>query len=308
VVPFPRLTLGDRVAVVSPASTPDRHAVDRCVDELRSWGLHPEVGAHAFDQQAYLAGRDEDRLADLNAALRDPGIRAVFATRGGKGAYRIANRLDFDALRRDPKPVIGFSDITVLHLAIAREAGVSAVHAPMVSWDEDYVGRAAIDRLRTALTTSDSILIESDPSEPTVALSTSGRATGVLLGGNQDSIATSAGWALPRLDGAILLLEAFNLRLGHIDRQLTMLRNAGHLDNLAAVAVGQYTQCGPEQNEPQEWSHLEILREHLDSWGVPVLGGLSIGHGRDPWSVPLGTIATLDADSGTLDIASATGP
>jgi muramoyltetrapeptide carboxypeptidase len=301
----PRLTPGDRVAVVSPASTPRRDAVERCVEELRSWGLRPEIGAHAFDEQSFLAGSDEHRLADLNSALRDPGVRAVFATRGGKGAYRIADRVDFEAVRRDPKPLVGFSDITVLQLAVARHAGVTSLHGPMVSWDERVVGRAAIERLEAALMTTEPVSIESDPAEPTAALTTSGRATGRLLGGNQDSIATAAGWALPALDGAILLLEAFNLRLGHIDRQLTMLANAGHLCGLAGVAIGRYTECGPDRNEPQGWSYLPHLRDHLDRLGVPVLGGLPIGHGRDPHAVPLGTTATIDADAGTLHVRSA---
>ena len=301
----PRLAAGDRVAVVSPASTPERAAVERCVEELRTWGLRPEVGPHAFDELTYLAGTDDDRLDDLNGALRDPGVRAVFATRGGKGAYRIADRLDFDAARRDPKPIVGFSDITVLHLALARHAGVTSLHGPMVSWDEAYIGRSAVDRLRGALMTTDEIVIQRDPTEPTAALTTAGRASGVLLGGNQDSVAISAGWALPSLSGAILLLEAVNLRLGHIDRQLTMLRNAGHLDGLAGVVVGQYTDCGPEPSEPSAWSHLQVLEHHLSLLGVPILGGMPIGHEPDPHSVPIGSLATLDADAGTLRIGPA---
>jgi len=272
------------------------------VAQLRSWGLRPEIGPHALDEHGYLAGWDRDRLADLNAAVRDPGVRAVLATRGGKGAYRIADGLDVHALRADPKPLVGFSDITVLHLAIARHAGVASLHGPMASWDDDLVGPDAIDRLRGALMSADPVLVESDPAEPTAALTTSGRVTGVLLGGNQDAIATCAGWALPPLRGAVLLLEAFNLRLGHIDRQLTMLGNAGHLDGVVGVAVGQYTRCGPEESEPQDWSHLSVLQDHLDRLGVPVLGGLPIGHGPDPRSVPLGTTAVLDADAGTLEI------
>lgn len=257
---------------------------------------------HAYDVADFLAGPDDARLADLDAAIRDPGIRAVFATRGGKGSYRIADRLDHEALRRDPKPLVGFSDVTALHLAIAREAGVTALHGPMVSWDPALVGRPAIDRLRATLMDPTVIVIDRDLAEPTAALSATGRATGVLLGGNQDAIATAAGWALPPLDGCILLLEAFNLRLGHLDRQLTMLRNAGHLDGIVAVAVGQYTRCGPEANEPQTWSHLTVLRHHLEKLGVPILGGLPIGHGADPHTVPLGTPATVDVDAGTLTI------
>src|SRR3546814_4001139 len=105
---------------------------DVCSSDLR-WGLRPEIGSHAFDEQSYLAGTDENRLADLNSALRDPGVRAVFATRGGKGPYRIADRLALDALRPDPKPIVVFSDVPVLHLAIARPAGVASHHGPMRS-------------------------------------------------------------------------------------------------------------------------------------------------------------------------------
>jgi muramoyltetrapeptide carboxypeptidase len=298
----PKLVAGDRVAIVSPASTPDRAAVERCAAVLEGWGLRPEIAPHAFDAAGYLAGSDEDRLADLDGALRDLGIRAVFATRGGKGAYRIADGVDVEAARSDPKLLVGFSDITVLHLALARDARLAGLHGPMVSWDDGHVGAAAIERLRRATMTTDPIVVGRDWLEPTGALTTSGRATGPLIGGNQDSVATTAGWALPRLDGAILLLEAVNLRLGHIDRQLTMLANAGHLDGVLGVAVGQYTDCGPEQQEPPDWSHVEVLRHHLDRLDVPILGGLPIGHGRDPHSVPIGTTATLDADAGVLSV------
>ena len=98
----PRVRVGDRVRFVSPASTPDREAVARGAELLRSWGLDVEIAPHAFDTQGYLAGHDADRLSDLNDALRDPGVRAVFATRGGKGAYRIAADLDVAAARADP--------------------------------------------------------------------------------------------------------------------------------------------------------------------------------------------------------------
>jgi muramoyltetrapeptide carboxypeptidase len=272
---------------------------------LRGWGLRPEVGPHAFDRLGYLAGSDVDRLADLDDALRDPGVRAIFATRGGKGAYRIAAHLDVAAARRDPKLLVGFSDITVLHLALAAHADLVGLHGPMVSWSEDHIGIDAIERLRRAVTTTEPVIVTADRHEPTSALTTSGRATGILLGGNQDSIATCAGWALPPLSGSILLLEAVNLRLGHIDRQLTMLANAGHLDDVVGIAVGQYTDCGPERDEPQEWSHIDVLRHHLGRLGVPILGGLPIGHGRDPCTVPIGTVATLDTELGTLVVAPA---
>jgi muramoyltetrapeptide carboxypeptidase len=141
--------------------------------------------------------------------------------------------------------------------------------------------------------------------EPTGALTTIGRASGILLGGNQDMVAIAAGWTLPSLDGAILLLEAHNLRLGHIDRQLTMLHNAVRLAGIRAVAVGQYTECGPSQGDQGDWTATDVLRDRLSLLNVPILGGLPTGHGSRPRAVPVGTMATLDADAGTLTVTPA---
>lgn len=269
---------------------------------LAGWGLKPELAPHVFDRHGYLAGSDAARVADINDALRDPEVRGLFATRGGKGAYRIADALDFDAARNDPKLLVGFSEITILHLALWKHAGLVGVHGPMVSWSEDYIGQDGVDSLRQAVMSTEVINVVTDTAEPTAQLTTTGRATGVLLGGNQDSIATAAGWALPALSGAILLLEAVNLRLGHIDRQLTMLRNAGYLEGVRGVAVGQYTDCGPDAATQGEWSAIDVLHDRLAPLGVPILAGLPIGHGRHPRSVPIGTRATIDADAGTLTV------
>lgn len=304
----PRLRPGDRVAVVSPASTPDRAAVECGVTVLESWGLVPEVGAHAFDRHAFRAGTDADRHADLATALADPGVRAVFATRGGKGSYRIADRFT-GSTSAQPPLLVGFSDVTVLQLRLLLDGVARPVHAPMVAGLAD-LGPDAAEQLHRVLTTAEPVRVASAPAEPTAVLtiaggSGSGAVSGALLGGNLDSLATAAGWALPPLRGAILLLEAVNQRLGHIDRQLTMLRNAGHLDGIVGVAVGRFTDCGPGVDEPADWSLLDLLAEHLGRWGVPVLGGLPLGHGPDPASVPIGTAATLDVSAGLLTVAAA---
>lgn len=288
------------MALVSPASTPDAIGVTGAVQYLESLGLRPEVGRHALDQLKYLAGTDEDRLADLNRAIRDPGIRAIIATTGGKGAYRIADGLDYAALAADPKLLIGFSEITILHLAIWKNCRLPGIHG--APWDDSFGAESAASFFNTVFR-SESTLLYSRNEEPTIALTTSGRAEGILIGGNQDSVATAAGWALPKLEGAILLLEAFNLRLGHIDRQLTMLSKAGHLDGLVGVAVGQYTECGAHVSEAADRDTLWVLQDRLSELGVPILGGLPIGHGRYPRALPVGTWAELDADAGRLEVA-----
>lgn len=297
----PRLKPGDGVRLVSPASPPTRHGVERAVQLFTSWGLEVEVADHVFDELGhYLAGTDEDRLADLNDALGDPGVRAVFATRGGKGAYRIVEGVDFEAARRDPKPLVGFSDITILHLGIWKRSRVAGLHGPLANWDDAYCGPESAEALRRALMTTEPIVLTRNPEALTAAVRVEGKATGFLMGGNLDMVAMAVGAGLPDLAGAILLIESTDLGLGRADRALTQLMNAGCLAGIAGVAVGQF--LGYREAEPGRWTIVDVLVDRLTSLGVPVLGGLPIGHGWHPPTVPLGTRATIDTDAGTLSV------
>ncbi len=185
---------------------------------LESLGLVPEIGAHALDRRGFLAGRDEDRAADLNEAYRDPGVRAVFATRGGAGAYRIVDLVDQDTVRADPKPLVGFSDITALRLALRRNCRIAGVHGFLS-------GARSAEPTRALLTRSDSVL-RRDPAALTAAVGCPGAASGPALGGHRGAVAGAAAGAasagLPPLDGAIRFLEApCGIGLGQVDRQLT---------------------------------------------------------------------------------------
>jgi muramoyltetrapeptide carboxypeptidase len=299
----PRLKAGDLVRLVSPASTPTTEAVGGTVSFLEGLGLRVAIGRHVLDQYGYLAGTDEHRLADVNEALRDPEARAIIATRGGKGAYRIADRLDFAAVAEHPKLLVGYSEITFLHLALWRQCRLAGLHG--APFEESWAGPESARSFLDAVFTTADVTVRSRPGEPTSELTTSGRARGILLGGNQDATAISSGWTLPDLNGAILLLEAYNLRLGHIDRQLTMLQKSGSLKGVRAMAVGQYTACDPSPDDQGGWSAIDVLRDRLGGLGVPILGGLPIGHGEHPIAIPLGTMAELDADARSLTVAPA---
>ncbi len=289
--------------LVSPASTPTAESVDRAVATLEALGLKPEVADHALDEHGYLAGTDSNRLSDFNDAIRDVGVTAIIATRGGKGAYRIAERLDFAAMRSQPKLVVGFSEITILHMILLKECGVAGVHG--AAWDAETFGETSADSFARCVMSTDDVMIKSNPVVPTSALTTSGRVSGPLIGGNQDLFAIGNGWALPNMDGAIWLIEAVDLFLGHIDRQITLLQNSGALAGIVGIAVGQYTRCGGNERTRGEWTDIDVLRDRLSQFDVPVLGGLPLGHGANPLAVPIGTIATLDADAGVLTVESA---
>lgn len=296
-----RLTAGDTVRLVSPASTPDESDVHTYVSFLEGLGFKVEIGRHALDCLGYLAGSDDDRLADLNDAIRDPSVRAIIATRGGKGAYRIADRMDFAAMRRNPKLLIGLSEITILHLAIWQHCAVPGIHG--AAWNPAQFGEISSKSFERAITSTEPVVVRSDAAEPTAGLTTSGKVQGTLLGGHLDMIATAAGWALPSLDGAILLIEDVEKALGHIDRNLTRLLKSGSLAGIQGVAVGQFTGFSPSKG----WTVIDVLRDRLGVLGVPILGGLPLGHGANALAVPIGTEAALDADDATLTIASAYG-
>ena len=300
----PKLKPGDRVRFVSPASPVAKGTIG--VKVLEDLGLKVEFGAHVYDVDStldYLAGKDEDRLADINDALRDPDVRAIIATKGGKGAYRIADGLDFKAARKHPKLLIGFSEITILHMALLKRCGLVGLHG--APWGAEGFGKETAGSFVKAAMSTEPITVHATANEHTRVLTTHGKVEGRLIGGNQDSIATAAGWALPSFDKAILLIEAVNMRLGHIDRQLTMLINTGIIKKIVGIAIGQYTDCGAATDPTTnvKCTEIDILRDRFGKLGVPILGGLPIGHGKNPIAVPVGTLATLDADAGTLTIA-----
>lgn len=293
----PRLRPGDRVRLVSPASCPSEELLTESVRTLESWGLIVEVAKHAMDRHGYMAGLDEDRLADLNDAYRDPGVRALFATRGGAGAYRIADGIDFDAVRADPKPLVGFSDITNLHLALWRECRVAGVHGFLA-------GDRSAEATRRLLTETEPTVLHRDPAALTASVQVSGVATGHLVGGHLGTLAWNVGCGLPSLDGAIMFLEAPRaVGLGHVDRQLTQLMKSGSLRGLRGVVLGRFP--GFEDFVDRDWTVIDVFRDRLERLGVPVIGGIDVGHGDHPLSVPLGPVAELDADAGTLAIGPA---
>jgi muramoyltetrapeptide carboxypeptidase len=293
---FPGLRPGDLVRLLSPASYPDQDWVLTCTAILTSWGLTVDVGKHALDERGYMAGHDQDRLEDLNAAYQNPDVRAIVTTRGGAGAYRIVDGLDRDAVRRDPKPLVGFSDITYLHLALWQQARMPGIHGCIA-------GPRAASTVRQLLMTDQPSVLHRDDRTYTAALSTRGQATGFLMGGNLMAVATLVGAGLPDLDGAILLLEAERppgLGLGFIDRQLTQLLRSGALRGLRAIALGRFP--GYEDHIDRGWTLLDVVADRLADLEVPILGGLELGHGADPLATVLGTHSHLDADAGTLTV------
>ncbi|MDQ6910021.1 MAG: LD-carboxypeptidase, partial [Actinomycetota bacterium] len=171
---------------------------------------------------------------------------------------------------------------------------------PHVAWSDDYYGDAAAASLRQALMEPEPVRLKPEPGSLTAQVVVAGKATGVLMGGNLDMLRTSVGWTCPSFEGAILLIEAVDMHVGAIDRALTQLVRSGRLDGVRGVAIGQFIRSGGQQ--AGKWSAVEVIYDRLAPLAVPLLGGLPIGHGPSPTTIPLGTSAVLDTEARTLVI------
>ena len=294
----PTLAPGARVALVAPAGPLHGRAdLDRAVVNARAFGWEPVVGAHACGHTDYFAGTDAERLADVNDALRDPAVDAIWCLRGGYGAMRILDGIDYAALRARPRALIGYSDITALHLAVAaRVPGLVTFHGPTARADLTPFSRASL---------AAAVVAGTDPcgvAEQARALR-GGRASGRLAGGNVALIAALAGTPYaPSFADAIVVLEDVTEPVYRIDRMLRQLLMAGTFDGCRALVFGHCTQC-PEEYERDGRRTLEaVVRETADVLGVPAVLGVPVGHVADQWTLPLGARCELDADAATLHV------
>jgi muramoyltetrapeptide carboxypeptidase len=308
----PRLTRGSRVALVAPAGPLlERDDLTRAEALCRALDYEPVVGSNAGNRYGYLAGTDDQRLTDLNAALNDAAIDGVWCLRGGYGATRIIDRVDFEALARRPKPLIGFSDITALLNAAVRLANVVSFHGPVARASMPAFSRWHFERVLSCAEPAGRLGRIPDrpdvlvPQENRIVTLRSGIAEGPLVGGNLSLLQCLIGtpWA-PDLRGAILFVEDVGEDLYRVDRMLAHLRAVGALAALAGVLVGRFTEL-KRQTGDGALGFDEVLSSYLLPLGVPVAYGFPIGHIQDQWTLPLGVRARLDAGTGEVEILEA---
>ncbi|MEP6571917.1 MAG: LD-carboxypeptidase [Gemmatimonadota bacterium] len=308
----PALAPGNRIGLVSPAGPLlERDDLIRGEELCRALGFEPVTFPHAGGKYGYLAGTDEERLTDLNAALADPTLSAIWCLRGGYGMTRILDRVDFAGLSRAPKAVIGYSDITALLSAIVTECGLVAFHGPMARTSLGSFSQRHFARLLTSsapaghlerLVPPAGLLI---PKEPRVFTLVPGIAEGRLAGGNLTLLHCLVGTRyFPDLDGALLFLEDIGEDLYAVDRMLAHLRMIGALKRLAGVIVGRFTEMDRGTGDGA-LGFDEVLLTYFGPLGIPVAAGFPIGHIDEQWFLPLGVRARLDAGAGEVEILEA---
>jgi len=294
----PALRPGDAVGLIAPASPFDRPRFEAGVAFLKALGFEPVWEESLFEADAYLAGPDERRLAELQRMARDPDIRAVLAVRGGYGTMRLLPDLDFAGIAGQPKIWIGFSDFTALHLAFQARTGLTTIHGPQLVTLPAAPAEAVERLLRLVARPEPLGTLFPEPA----ACWRPGAVSGWLLPANLTLLCCLLGTAyLPDLKGAILCLEDTGEAAYRIDRMLTHLELAGVFDRAAGLVAGQFTL---NTDDPQTYAALverrfkEIALRH----GLPLLGGAPFGHLDANYPVPVGVRARLDADAGELTV------
>jgi len=303
----PRLRPGDTVGLVEPAYfTADNFDLDQVQATIRAMGLVPRLAPHLLSRYGYLAGTDEQRAADVNAMFADPEVRAIHCVRGGWGSARLLPLLDWPMISRNPKILLGYSDITALLLSLYARTGLVTFHGPLGTsqWNPFNVGF-----MKRVLQEGEAVTFENlkeiDEDDLTVTKNRvqtlrPGTARGRLLGGNLTVLSSLVGTAyLPDWDGCVLFIEDVEEAPYRIDRMLTQLRLAGILQKARAVIWGNCTDCKPGEGFGS-LTVTEALKDHILPLGVPAWTGAMIGHIDKQFTLPVGVEVEVDATAGTI--------
>ncbi len=287
---------GDTVAVISPAGPADEKRLRAGIRRLERWGFSVRPGRHAFGRRTYLAAADEERFSDLVAAFEDPSVKAVFCSRGGYGSGRLLSRIPFSLIAKNPKLFVGFSDVTALNWAFSARSGLISLSGPTVcELGDGLPDDAALSLLRLIGMREESETLWKGG----LKRLRPGAARGVLFPGCLSIIVTLLGTPyLPDLAGAVLLIEDVKEEPYRIDRMLTQLKNAGVLNRIAALLVGEMKNCWPKTRRRDHLSLDEILLELTSDHPIPVFTGAPYGHSRSRVTLPVGAQVEVSETGG----------
>lgn len=295
-----KLRKGDTIGVIAPASPPDMKRLQQAIPFFTNLGLNVKLGKYINQTYGYLAGTDEQRLADLHDMIADKEVRAIIFARGGYGTGRIAASIDYELIKDNPKIIWGYSDITYLHTAIRQKTGLVTFHGPMPASDIadpsfDEISSNSFCQLFNPIT-----LVYDERIAPLDVL-VEGVGTGELVGGNLSLITSTLGTEFEiETDGKILCLEDIGELPYRIDSMLNQLKLAGKLDQVSGIVVGDFANADP--NDKPSLSLEEVFEYYFSDLHCPVMTGFKIGHCFPHFAVPLGREATLNTVNKTLTI------
>ena len=303
---------GDTIGIVSPASAIfESEPYEIAKESFEAMGLKVKFGKNTRNRYGHLAGTDEERAEELNEMFRDKSIKAIIALRGGSGAARILDKLDYEAIRKNPKIFIGYSDITALHLAIFEKTGLTTFHGPVAvstwnSFSSDYLKRLLFEKEAITYNNPTEKGDELVQTKNRIRVIKEGTVKGELLGGNLSVLTGIMGSEYFPKDwtGKILYLEDVGEKIYAVDRMMTQLYLAGVFDQISGFVFGKCTDCDPGGSGYGSLTLEEVIDHYIKPLNIPAYSGAMIGHIDDNVTLPNGIEAELDAATGTIKLLS----
>ena len=291
---------GDRIYLITPSGFATEEKINKAIENIKSLGLEVEHSEKIFSKYGYLAGTDEERLADLHYAFENPEIKAIFCIRGGYGATRLLDKIDYELIKKNPKIFIGFSDITALHSAFLTKTGLIGIHGIVGASNFSDYTRSQLENL--LFTTPENYKLPCQNSE----IISHGNEKGTLVGGNLSLLVSLIGTEfLPSFRNKIVFIEEIAEPPYKIDRMLTHLLMATDLKNANAFVFGTFNKCNPENFDiPPENSFTvkQIIEEKFSNFGKPVLYNVNFGHIDNACIFPIGVKTSIDTEKKEITI------
>lgn len=304
-----RLKKGDTIGLITPGSYIDDEGLQKAVTNLEGLGFQVKLAKNIRAERGFIAGTDAQRLADLHSMFSDKQVAGIWCARGGYGCGRLLPMIDYRLIKKNPKVVVGFSDITALLQGIYKETGLIGFHGPVGSSDftaytVEYLTKVLIepaDKLNIPLSKENAEVAKTDKVFQTATIR-GGIATGKLVGGNLSLLAPLAGTKYqPNVNRKLLFIEEIGESPYRIDRMLTQLRQSYPLKAAAGIILGVFRGCEKKEGS-RSLSLMETLKDRLSDLNIPIFYGAAIGHIGDNLTLPIGGKARFDADSGTLTL------
>ncbi|MFT4568081.1 MAG: muramoyltetrapeptide carboxypeptidase [Saprospiraceae bacterium] len=292
-----RLKPGDTIGLISPGSSLSDAALEKCVANLEKAGFRVKPGRHWKEQHGYLAGIDKVRLEDIHAMFEDDSVDGVWCARGGYGCSRLLPYLDYNLIKRNPKVLIGYSDITALINSIYKETGLIGFHGPVASSE---FNEFSTDGIRNLLQTPLDEYQLSNAENHQIEILKEGRANGRLVGGNLTLLASMCGTLYQvEMKDKLVFIEDVGEKPYRIDRMLTQLLQSSRLSEAAGIILGRFNDCEPDEGD-RSLSLRECLIDRLGGLNIPIALGFSFGHISEQFTIPVGVMATFDTQAKTL--------
>ncbi len=291
-----RLKMGDTIGVLSPASPVNRRKLNLGILKLKKLGFKVFLDRNVLAKRGFLAGEDKLRADAINSMFADPKIKAILSARGGYGTLRILDLLDYNLIKKNPKILVGFSDITALHLALYKKCNLVTFHGPMVGSDFSKLSEYNKNYFLKAVSQTKPIgKIQNSKKIGNWKVITPGKASGKISGGNLTLICRLLGTQYkPDFNGKILFLEDINSEPYQIDSLLAQLQLTGVLDRAQGVILGEFYDFRPGKGESSRGALREVFEDYFKHRPYPVIYPVSCGHGKDKITIPLGVKVSID--------------